>query len=108
MHLPASLSAALILLAPGGTALAQNVETGRLLAQQWCLACHALSGARAGGRGPRSLESIANTENVNSEKIAAFLRLPHAVMPDLPLSRQQTEDIAAYIAQMRKSEIPAR
>ena len=51
---------------------------------------------------PRSLESIANTENVNFDKIAGFLRLPHAVMPNLPLSRKEIDDIAASIAQMKR------
>jgi hypothetical protein len=34
--------------------------------------------------------------------IASFLRLPHATMPNTPLSRRDAQDIAAFIMQMRK------
>jgi hypothetical protein len=30
------------------------------------------------------------------------LRLPHATMPNTPLSRRDAQDIAAFIMQMRK------
>jgi hypothetical protein len=34
--------------------------------------------------------------------IASFLRLPHATMPNLPLSRKDTRDIGAFIMEMKK------
>jgi mono/diheme cytochrome c family protein len=100
------LSAVLSFLAGAGTAVAQSVENGQLLSERWCLPCHAVSRAQGKADKPRSLESIANTENVNFDKIAAFLRLPHAVMPNLPLSRKEVDDIAAYIARMKKQWPP--
>jgi hypothetical protein len=49
-----------------------------------------------------SFASIAAKETVTSEMIASFLRLPHATMPNLPLSRKDTRDIAAFIMEMKK------
>jgi mono/diheme cytochrome c family protein len=102
MRISAGRSAALVFLAGAETAFAQDVENGKHLAEQWCSPCHAVSSAESKTSRPRSLESIANTENVDFDKIAAFLSLPHAVMPNLPLSRKEIDDIAAYIAQLRK------
>ena len=102
MRLPLYLAAAAIFLPGRETAFAQNIDNGQRLAERRCLPCDAVSRAQGKADKPRSLDSIANTENVNFDKIAAFLRLPHAVMPNLPLSRKEVDDIAAYIAQMKK------
>jgi hypothetical protein len=34
--------------------------------------------------------------------IASFLLMPHATMPNYPLSRKDAEDIALFIAQLKK------
>jgi hypothetical protein len=34
--------------------------------------------------------------------IASFLRLPHATMPNLPLTRKDGQDIAAFIMEMKE------
>jgi hypothetical protein len=34
--------------------------------------------------------------------IASFLLLPHATMPNLPLSRKDAQDIAAFIIGMKR------
>jgi mono/diheme cytochrome c family protein len=102
MRLSACLFAAVGLFAAGQTASAQDLENGRRLSAQWCLPCHAVSRTQGKAEKPRSLESIANTENVDFNKLAEFLRLPHAVMPNVPLNRGEADDIAAYIAQMKK------
>jgi mono/diheme cytochrome c family protein len=103
MRLSADLfCAALLILAAGEMSFAQDARTGELLSRRWCLPCHAISTGQGKAGKPRSLQSIANTENVNFDKIVGFLLLPHAVMPNLPLNRKEVEDIAAYIAQMKK------
>jgi mono/diheme cytochrome c family protein len=108
MRIQVYLLAALGLFGASQTS-AQNVENGQRLAVQWCSPCHAVSAVQNNadmdrGRADhtRSFESIANMENVNFDKIVEFLKLPHAVMPNLPLSQKDIEDIAAYIAQMKK------
>ena len=50
----------------------------------------------------QSFASIATKERVTSDMIASFLRLPHATMPNYPLSRKDAQDIAAFIVEMKR------
>jgi mono/diheme cytochrome c family protein len=89
-----------ILLTPlsGGVATAApDALNGQVLSERRCVSCHRVTHER-----PRSLESIANTPNVSVDTIVEFLLLPHAVMPNLALCRSDAQDIATYIAQMKK------
>jgi mono/diheme cytochrome c family protein len=96
------LSVALTLFGGIETTLAQDVENGLRLSERWCSACHAIGSAPGNFKGVSSFMSIANKETVTSDMIASFLRLPHATMPNLPLSRKDTLDIAAFIMKMKK------
>jgi mono/diheme cytochrome c family protein len=96
------LSAALTLLGGIGTTRAQNVENGLRLSERWCSGCHAIGSAPVKFKGVSSFASIANKETITSDMIASFLRLPHATMPNLPLRRKDTQDIAAFIMTMKK------
>jgi mono/diheme cytochrome c family protein len=95
------LSVALALLA-GTMAFAQNAENGRRLSERWCSECHALDAAPGKVGKAQSFASIAAKETITFEMIASFLRLPHATMPNLPLSRKDTQDIAAFIMDLKK------
>lgn len=96
------LSVALILFGGVPAAFAQNAANGERLSKRWCSGCHAIgSGAEPSHRAP-SFAAIAAKDNVNSDTIASFLLLPHATMPNLPLSRKDAEDIALFIIQMKK------
>ena len=95
------LSAALAL-AGAGVAYAQNIENGRRLSERWCAECHAIGSAPAKPGRARSFAAIAAKETVTSEMIASFLRMPHATMPNVPLTRADAQDIAALIMTMRK------
>jgi len=94
------LSVALTLFGEVGAASAQNPENGRRLSERWCAECHAIIPGKSGKA--RSFASIAARETVTSEMIASFLRLPHATMPNLPLTRNDAQDIAAFIMEMKK------
>lgn len=96
------LYVALALFAGTGATLAQDVENGRRLSERWCSGCHAIGPASGKLKRMPSFASIAARETVTSDMIASFLRLPHATMPNLPLSRKDTEDIAAFIMDMKK------
>ncbi len=103
MRLPAiRLSVALTLLGGTGAAVAQDIDNGRRLSARWCSECHAIE--PAGGNGGRTISfaAIADRPDITSDMIASFLRMPHATMPNPPLSRKDTQDIAAYIMQMKK------
>jgi mono/diheme cytochrome c family protein len=96
------LSVTVALFGGVGEAVAQNAENGRRLAERWCTECHAIDPAAAKPGKTISFASIAAKETINAEMIASFLRLPHATMPNLPLSRSDPEDIAAFIMGMKK------
>ena len=49
-----------------------------------------------------SFASIAVKETINADMIASFLLLPHATMPNPPLSPKDAEDIALFIIEMKK------
>ena len=83
-----------------GEAVAQNADNGRRLSERWCTECHAIDPAKPGKT--ISFAAIAAKEGVTAEMIASFLRLPHATMPNQPLSRSDTQDIAAFIMGMKK------
>lgn len=94
------LAAALALSGSIGAADAQNLDNGRRLSERWCAECHAIGPGKS--RKARSFAAIAAKETVTAEMIASFLRLPHATMPNEPLTRNDAQDIAAFIMSMKK------
>jgi mono/diheme cytochrome c family protein len=92
----------LALFAAAGAAVAQDLGNGRRLSERWCAACHRIDAVSGrDGRAP-SFAAIAVKDNITAGTIASFLLLPHATMPNFPLSRQDAQDIAAFIMALRK------
>lgn len=91
-----------IALFTGSGAVAQNAENGQRLSERWCSQCHAIGPVPGKFKGVPSFASIANREIVTPEMIASFLRMPHATMPNFPLSRKDAQDISAFITGMKK------
>jgi mono/diheme cytochrome c family protein len=81
---------------------AQNVENGRRLSERWCSACHAIGSASDKFNRAPSFASIATREAINADVIASFLLVPHATMPNYPLSRKDAQDIALFIVRLKK------
>ena len=96
------VSAALALFGGIGAALAQDVANGQRLSERWCAECHAIGPAPNKRHRARPFVSIATKENITAEMIASFLHLPHATMPNVPLRRNDAQDIAAFIMAMKK------
>jgi mono/diheme cytochrome c family protein len=88
----------------GGTEVifAQSVENGQRLSERWCSECHISGPAQVRSRGVPSFALIAGKEPINADMIASFLLLPHATMPNPPLSRKDALDIAVFILGMKK------
>lgn len=93
--------AALALFGGIGAALAQDVANGQRLSERWCAECHAI-GPVPGKSKARSFAAIAAKESITAEMIASFLHLPHATMPNVPLRRNDAQDIAAFIMAMKR------
>ena len=82
---------------------AADADNGLRLAERWCASCHVVSSAQSTGndRVP-PFSAIAHRADFSVEKLAFFLLNPHPIMPNMSLTRNEAQDIAAYIAQLRK------
>ena len=91
-------------LAPFGNAVgrAQNIENGQRLSERWCVGCHAIGAPTPKTSRIISFASIAERPGITSDMIASFLLMPHATMPNLPLSHNDAQDIAAFIMKMKR------
>lgn len=78
-------------------------EAGQEIAARWCASCHATTG----DPGTRtdvtpSFPAIAAKPTTSELSLRVFLQTPHDRMPDLQLSRQETDDLVAYLLSLRR------
>jgi mono/diheme cytochrome c family protein len=90
-----------------GAATAQGLpgdpEAGGKLAREVCAACHIVSKDQLHDPGvgaPTFFEVVAHP-SVTALSLRVFLRTPHANMPDLMLTPDETDDIISYILTLR-------
>jgi len=78
-------------------------SAGRRLAESWCGTCHIVTPetASAVSNGVPTFVGIARNEATRADSLRAFLQTPHAGMPDLHLSREEIDDLIAYILGLR-------
>jgi mono/diheme cytochrome c family protein len=80
----------------------EDPKNGERLAKQWCANCHVVAPDQTSGSPDvPAFKSIAKRPDRELEKLHAFLQDPHPVMPNFGLSRQQIDDIVAYIRTLR-------
>lgn len=93
---------ALALCGGGAATFAQDVEHGQRVSERWCSECHAIGPAP--GKAGRTIPfaAIAGRPGITADMISSFLLMPHATMPNMPLSRKDARDIAAFIMEMKK------
>jgi mono/diheme cytochrome c family protein len=80
-----------------------DAVNGAIIAERWCSGCHAVG--PASGRatdGAPSLQSVADRASTTATSLQVFLRTPHARMPDLSLTREETDDLIAYVLNLRR------
>jgi mono/diheme cytochrome c family protein len=95
LSLPPVLAAALVTAA---SAQAADVAEGRTIAERWCASCHLVSSEQERAMdGVPGFEAIAARGDLTGETLEAFLMDPHPVMPDMALTREEVEDLTAYI-----------
>ncbi len=100
----AGLSACL-LLASGlnaGNASAADATNGRRIAQARCSPCHIVVPKQRQelAKSP-PFEDIARQNGFNAEMLAYLILAPHPLM-NLTFTREEAEDLAAYIASLRR------
>jgi mono/diheme cytochrome c family protein len=92
---------ALILMICGGSAWAVEqaglVENGRRIARESCAQCHLVEGAGKPVSEAPSFAAIAAMPSTTSVAIKVFLKTPHANMPNIMLSEDEIDALAAYI-----------
>jgi mono/diheme cytochrome c family protein len=81
-----------------GGAAAADVERGAAIAARWCANCHAVGPAvRRSDADPPAFAQIGRQPDLDAGKLRAFLMTPHPRMPDMALTRQEIEDLVAFI-----------
>ncbi len=97
----------LTLVASGSLAqpLMGDADAGRLMATEVCAECHnvVLSPEIESVNAPRSFTAIAKDPVYTPNSLRVFLTTPHIQMPDFIFTREQQDDLIAYLMDMRKT-----
>lgn len=101
---PALLAAALVAL-PSSAAFAQDMAADRVagqrIAEHICAECHQVDAKpRPGLPGP-DFARIAAMPSTTMAALQAFLRTPHAKMPNISLSKTEIDDVTAYLMSLK-------
>ena len=85
-----------------GPALSADPSNGERLAHRWCAACHVVAGDQKGTTAEAPpFTTSARKPDFAPAKLAYFLLDPHPKMPSMTLSRNEANDLAAYIATLK-------
>lgn len=80
-----------------------DAEYGRGLAIRWCSSCHLVTADQQRSMpGAPAFATIAQSTTINGDRLAHLLLAPHPKMAKLALSRAAVDDIAAYIASLKR------
>lgn len=92
------VSVAVIVMCAAVPARAQgDPEVGGELAQRWCTSCHVVDLEGHGADAGPALPALLGDNQRTADEIRGWLAAPHPPMPDFDLSRQEIEDIVAYL-----------
>lgn len=72
-------------------------EAGRDIVRSWCTACHVVDLEGTGADAGPPLPALLAGKQRSADEIRGWLADPHPPMPNLNLSRQEIEDILAYL-----------
>jgi cytochrome c len=82
---------------------AQDVFEGRRVAQQWCSGCHQVGAEfRPHKDVVPSFYAVAQVNSTTAMSLTTFLSSSHQNMPDFSLSRDEIQNVSAYILSLRK------
>ena len=87
-----------------GVSAASDVTAGKSLAEGWCSNCHVVSPAQQRGTsiGAPPFSAIAQMSSTTPMSLRAFLMTSHPPMPDLHLTRDEIDDVSAYILSLKR------
>jgi mono/diheme cytochrome c family protein len=103
MRIPVFVAFALSVAAPAAAQSTGNALAGHALARQWCAACHLIGPGegRTSDAAP-AFEAVARRPSTTETSLRVFLQTPHRRMPNYTLTRQETDDVVAYILGLRR------
>ncbi len=104
-HSGRSLGCAILVAATSALAADDSIEvtSGRMLAGKWCAECHVPGSPSKGRPGiAPSFRAVANDPATTERSVRVFLRSPHPTMPNISLTREQVDDIVAYILSFKE------
>jgi mono/diheme cytochrome c family protein len=91
------LSLGLAILAALPAYAAGNADAGRQLVTRSCISCHAQEASTVATDGAPPLSFITKDNRDRPAWVRGWLMDPHPPMPGIMLSRQQIDDIIAYL-----------
>jgi mono/diheme cytochrome c family protein len=83
-----------------------DLSVGRHLAETVCSACHQISATSPNpspSSGAPSFVDISRMPSMSELAIKVFLRTPHPTMPNIILSPEEIDSVAAYIRSLNKN-----
>ncbi len=86
-----------------------DAAAGRYLAETWCSGCHRIGAVP--DRGPvrdavPDFVAVARLPSTTASSLNAWLSTQHQAMPDFHLTRDQIQDVSAYILSLRPTSSP--
>ena len=79
------------------------VSRGHSYAQRVCGTCHAVAAGDQHSPAAPSFNVVANTPGMTRLALNAWLHSPHQSMPNLIVDPNEIDDLAAYLASLRRS-----
>jgi mono/diheme cytochrome c family protein len=95
---------ALLLLILPAFARAQDVTRGKAMAERWCANCHVVTSSATVGSatGVHTFPGLAADPKITESKLRGAMTSQHGGrMPDFSLTRQEQDDLVAYIFSLR-------
>ena len=102
-HAPIFVASLLAAALAATTSQAGDIAAGFKHAKEVCAKCHVVAKGIGGGGtdGAPPFATIPNQLKRSEAQIKTFLARPHGRMPDFVMTRQEIDDLAAYIMSLR-------
>lgn len=102
-HTTIVLAIAVMSSAPAFSQEARDAMQGRELAQNVCAECHAVApdATRSPNGHAPTFDTIAHMPGMTPMAIRVWLRSAHKEMPNIMLSRDETDDVIAYLQSLK-------
>ena len=97
-----SMTLTVVICTVPSVSVAGDRDAGRDLAITWCSSCHLVEQESVTVTQARPLAAVARDQRWTADALRGFLAKPHGGMPDLYLTRQDIENLAAYIASLTR------